>query len=297
MCYEAAVTTKALRSVRSLLALACVLTACAQTRVASIGQALALPPSDIAGAAHGYPALRTLDGAALADGEFTQWLEGDRLHITIRYDFAGEHYVEEHVQLQQSPELVQHSWSWVEVRAGELERRFEVNFDTGEAVAEKRDGGEVRHWSEHFDVQRGHSFAGSAFTFALTSLRTRLLAGETIELQTVGFTPQPRLAVVAISHAGVDRVPMAGREILGDRFLIHPKLPAIAKLFVKVPDTLLWLVADPPAAFLRWEGPLAEPSDPIMRIDLLPGEPSGPAVPASRHASDGSARGGSTPAR
>jgi len=34
-----------------------------------------------------------------------------------------------------------------------------------------------------------------------------------------------------------------------------------------------------PAAFLRWEGPLAEPDDSIVRVDLLPGEPSEDAAP------------------
>ena len=44
----------------------------------------------------------------------------------------------------------------------------------------------------------------------------------------------------------------------------------------------LWLTYPAPATFLRLEGPLAEPSDPIVRIDLLPGEPSLAAVPQER---------------
>jgi hypothetical protein len=71
---------------------------------------------------------------------------------------------------------------------------------------------------------------------------------------------------------------MAGRTIDGDRFIVHAKIPALAKLFVHVPDARIWLTA-PPAGFLRWEGPLAEPSDPIVRVDLLPGGSSGPATP------------------
>jgi len=40
------------------------------------------------------------------------------------------------------------------------------------------------------------------------------------------------------------------------------------------------IAATPPAGFLRWEGPLALPDDPMVRVDLLPGGQSGPAVVA-----------------
>jgi len=73
---------------------------------------------------------------------------------------------------------------------------------------------------------------------------------------------------------------MAGRTIDGDRFLVHPKIPAIAKLFVKVPDAQIWLTP-PPTGFLRWEGALAEPSDPIIRVDVLPGGTSEAATPVA----------------
>jgi hypothetical protein len=83
---------------------------------------------------------------------------------------------------------------------------------------------------------------------------------------------------VQISHAGVDQMKMSDRVLEGDRFVIHPKIPWIAALFVHVPDTLIWLTK-PPAEFLRWEGPVAEPNDPIVRVDLLSGAESGPAKP------------------
>jgi hypothetical protein len=70
---------------------------------------------------------------------------------------------------------------------------------------------------------------------------------------------------------------MGGRTVKGDQFVIHPEIPFIAKLFVHVPDTKIWLANPPPAGFLRWEGPIAVPSDPLARVDLVSGEDSGPA--------------------
>jgi hypothetical protein len=42
-----------------------------------------------------------------------------------------------------------------------------------------------------------------------------------------------------------------------------------------VPDTKIWLTNPAPAGFLRWEGPIVLPEDPIIRIDLISGEESG----------------------
>jgi hypothetical protein len=76
---------------------------------------------------------------------------------------------------------------------------------------------------------------------------------------------------VKVSYGGLDRIRMGGRSLKGDRFIIHPEIPLIAKLFVSVPDTKIWLTNPTPAGFLRWEGPIALPNDPMIRVDLLSG--------------------------
>lgn len=243
--------------------------------------AIDLESTDLEGVAHGFPVLRNLEGERLADGEFTQSLEGDRLHVKIRYVFSPSRSVEERSVIRQEPTLVQELWSWVEMRDGEVYRKFEVDFLSGTATAEKREKNKLRRWSTHVDVEPGRAFAGASWALAIKGLRERLLHGETIELQTVGFTPKPKAATVEISHVGVDQLPMSGRTLVGDRFLIHPKIPWIVRLFVHVPDSQIWLANPPPAAFLRFEGPLAEPGDSLVRVDLLPGDPSGVASPAN----------------
>jgi len=39
------------------------------------------------GGAHGFPALLDSNGKKMADGDFSQWLEEERLHIRIIYRF------------------------------------------------------------------------------------------------------------------------------------------------------------------------------------------------------------------
>ncbi len=237
--------------------------------------------TELVGAAHAFPALFDSDGKKLADGDFSQWIEEDRLHIKIVYKFGHGRRVEENEILRQKPELIQEEWSWRELRDGELYRAFAVDFKTQTATAQKREKDGLKQWTEKIEVQSGHAYAGFGFALALQNLRPRLLAGERIELQAIGFTPTPQAITVELSHAGVDEMKMSDRSLEGDRFTIHPKIPVVAKLFVKVPDTQMWLTK-PPAGFLRLEGPLAEPNDPIIRVDLIPGAASGAARPVAK---------------
>jgi hypothetical protein len=240
------------------------------------------PGFAVEGAAHGFPALRERSGKTLADGEFTQWLEGEQLHVKIRYTFGPDHWIEERSVLQQVPNLVQERWSWVDVRAGAVHRKFEIDFLAGKATAEKAGEEGSKLWSEDVDVEPGRAFAGSAWALALRAHRTRLMAGEKVELQTVGFTPKPQAAAVELSYEGLEQLPLAGRTLTGEHYRIRALVPWLVKAFVEVPDSHIWLASPPPAAFLRWEGPLAEPGDDLVRVDLLPGEPSEPASRAPR---------------
>ena len=238
---------------------------------------------DFEGTLHGFPVLRDATGSKLADGDFSQWLEGEQLHVRIRYDFGRNRHVEEQAVFRQRPRLVQNAWSFRDVRSGKVFREFAIDFGSRKATAKKLEKNEMKEWSDDVDVEAGQTFAGFGFTLAIKSLLDRLLKGERIELHAIGFTPKPRVVSVEISHGGLDQMPMAGRTLTGNRFMIHPKIPWIADLFVDVPDTRIWLTHPAPAAFLRWEGPLAEPNDPIVRVDLLPGgQRSGAARPIGK---------------
>ena len=231
-------------------------------------------------AVRGYPVMRDVNGRRIADGNFVQWIEKGGLHVQIAYTGPDGRRMEETVVLQQRPELAQTAWRWREMDHGKPVRTFEVNLVSGMATASKLEKGEMKRWSDTLDVSRGNTFAGFGFTMAAKALRERLVRGETVELKAVGFTPQPKLVTVAMSYAGRDTVRMSGRAIAADHYIVHPKIPAIAKLFVKVPDAQIWLTT-PPAGFLRYEGALAEPSDAVIRVDLLPGEPSEAATPVA----------------
>jgi hypothetical protein len=252
------------------------LSACSGTGTSRLDPPITTDVTELEGSARGYPSVRSLDGQTLANGEFSQWIEGERVHVKIHYEYPDGRVVEEQDILRQKPSVVQERWSWTETRRGELQRQFDIDFVAGVATAQKREKGELRQWSKKVDLDPGHAFAGSAFTLAIKGLRTRLLDGEKVRLQTVGFTPKPRMGTVELSHDGTEDVAMAGRTLSADRFVLHPLIPWIAKPFVHVPDSYIWLATPPPAAFLRWQGPMGQPSDDVVRVDLLPGDAGAP---------------------
>lgn len=241
--------------------------------------AFAIEVTEPAAAAHGYPGVYDINGKKLADSEFRQWVEKNRLHVIITHKFSADEVYEERAQFRQQPELIQENWSWKESKHGRPQREFAVNFLTGTASAHiRQDNKDV---SKTIKIEPGRTFAGFGFSLALSNLRKRLLNGEQVQLKAVGFSPFPTLGpqvvTVTVSHGGVDRMKMSGRSVKGDRFIIHPEIPFIAKFFVDVPDTRIWLTNPAPAGFLRWEGPIVLPTDPIIRVDLVSGEKSGPA--------------------
>jgi len=239
----------------------------------------AIELEQFAGSAHAYPVMFNLAGKKLANAEFTQQFADNLLHVRISYDLIDGDRIEEKASFRQRPELLQKGWSWQEDKEGVLQRKYTVDFNSGKAVAQKREKGGVKNWSEQVRIEPGRTFAGFGFTFAAQNLRDRLVKGELIELQAVGFTPKPRVVTVTLAYHGTDRVPMSDRVLRGEHFVVRPNIPAIAKLFIKVPDTHIWLTPPPPG-FLRWQGALVEPSDPLVRVDLFSGEESRSAKPA-----------------
>lgn len=233
----------------------------------------------LAASARGFPTLRSLDGEVLAHGHFAQWLEGDRLHLRVGYRFPDGRRIDEEAVVRLAPGPVQEHWSWSETRDDQTLRRFEVDFEAATATAETHADGDVSRWSEEIDAEPGRTFAGFGFTLLLKSLRERLVAGEAVESEVVIFRPEPRVVTVELSHGGVEQMQVSGRTLRGDRFDIEPQIPWLIGLFVEAPTTRIWLTHPPPAEFLRWEGPLVGPDDPVIRVDGIPGEGSGPAEP------------------
>src|SRR5215468_4925864 len=197
-----------------------------------VAPVFALKVTEPAAASHGYPGLCDINGKKLADGEFRQWVEDNRLHVVITYKFSAGEVYEEHSQFRQGAELVQEKWSWKEWKHGKSQREFNVDFLSGIASAHiSQDHKDV---SKKIKIEPGRTFAGFGFSIALSNLRKRLLGGEQVQLKAVGFSPfptlSPQVVTVTVSYGGLDHVRMAGRLLKGDHFIVHPEIFFLAKL-------------------------------------------------------------------
>lgn len=230
---------------------------------------LAVVPHAREGDAQAFTSLiDAASGNAIADGRYAQWVTAGLLHIEARNDFPDGRSIVERAVLALEPELQQRSYEWTERKDGALVRQYEVDFTGKRAVATRID--QHKRWKDDIDVEPGKTFAGIAFVTVIKSLRSELAPGEKRELKAVAFTPKPRVATVSVIRERPEAVRMAGRTIPADRYTIHPEIPPIVRWFVSAPDQHVWLYAEGPAAFLRYEGPLIEPKDPIVRVDTIP---------------------------
>jgi len=66
-----------------------------------VAPVFALKVTEPAAALHGFPGLCDMSGKKLADGEFRQWVEDNRLHVVITYKFSAGEVYEEHSQFRQ----------------------------------------------------------------------------------------------------------------------------------------------------------------------------------------------------
>ena len=227
----------------------------------------------IEGTVRGFPIVRDAEGRQIGKGTLTQYIEDGKLHAQGIFDLRDGRRLQEDTVLEQRPRLRQLFWTWKETRGDQVLREFSVDLTTGHATARKRSGDGVDTWDDHLDGTRD-AFAGVGFMYAVKNLTERLDKGEKVELTAVVFTTKPRAVTVSISRDQVGELTMGGRRLPAERYVIHPEVPWIARLFVKAPDQYLWYYRPAPPAFLRADIPVAEPGDPIIRIELLPGTES-----------------------
>ena len=205
------------------------------------------------------------------------------LYVVINYRFSDGQFFEEKSRFRQGKDLIQEEWSWKELEPRKAAARILCGFCFGNRHC-AHPPRTTRMYQKKSRLNRAGHLPDSDSAVAISNLRKRLVKGEHVELSAVGFSPfptlKPQVVTVTISHGGVQRMKMGGRSLKGDEFIIHPEIPLIAKLFVKVPDTKVWLTNPPPAGFLRWEGPMVLPTDPMIRVDLISSTNNGPAEAA-----------------
>jgi hypothetical protein len=156
-------------------------------------------------------------------------------------------------------------------RAGEVTRRFTVDFETGRAQSWRRSAtGEI---AQSEKVLRGtrDAFAGLGVMLAIKNLHAALDSGAPATLGVVAFVPSPLVVDVTVARVEQTDLAIGGRVLPASRYRIRPDIPGVVKVFMKAPDQTMWFTRASPPAFLRADINLVEPSDPVVRFEALGG--------------------------
>jgi hypothetical protein len=221
------------------------------------------------GELHGFPSMSDASGRVLAEGELRQERRGRRLTVHATWRFRDGLVAEERDEFLVGGILVQTRHAWVERRDGVEQRRFEVDLESGRAVAVTGPAEDRKRDKVELELPRGLAFAGYGIALAASQLPLDR-AGAKAELTFVAFTPAPRAVGLEVRRAGSESIAAVGREIPCVRFTLHPLLPFAIRLFVHPEDAHLWFTEAPPRALVRAEQNLVTKDDPRVVIDVIP---------------------------
>ncbi len=221
------------------------------------------------GLVHGFLALRTLEGNALADGEVTQVARGDRVtsHLVFRFKDGSVH--EETVVFSQrnsfrviSDHLVQ--------KGPAFKRPMDVSIEglTGQVtVRYTDDDGKEKTESERLKLPP--DIANGMILTLLKNIRPNV--PQTTVLM-VAATPKPRLVKLLISQEGEDSFSVGASSHKAMRYVMKVEIGGVAGLAAplvgkQLPDTHVWILDGDAPVFVKLEGPLYQ-GGPTWRIEL-----------------------------
>jgi hypothetical protein len=220
------------------------------------------------GAIHAFAVLRTLDGAAIADGELTQVARADRVTDDTTLRFKDGSFYRETVVFSQrgffrllSDHVIQ--------RGTAFKQAMETSLDasTGEFTARYTDGGTEKTLREHINVPL--DLANGMIPVLLQNLRPGP-AQWTVSM--VVATPKPRIVKLVISPEGEEPFTIGSSNHKATRYLIKMDIGGAAGVLAPLlgkqpPDMHMWIVAGDVPVFIKSEAPLYA-GGPIWRIEL-----------------------------
>ena len=218
------------------------------------------------GSAHGFLALKTMQGNAIATGDVTQIIHGDRVTSRVTFHFRDGSLDDEITVFSQRRVFRLISDHHVQ-RGPSFPKPINVFIDavTGQITSHAQDG----------KVTQGHLNLPSDVANGLPPNLLLNLLSSTPEtkLSFVAPTAKPRLISVSIKPAGEVPFSVGGTPRKAIDYVLHVELGGltgvIAPIIGKQPaDYHIWILEGTAPAFIREEGQLYE-GGPIWRIEQI----------------------------
>ena len=221
------------------------------------------------GSLHGFLALRTLDGATIADGDLIQTAHGTRVtaRLTFRFKDGSLHdetavfsqrgafrLIRDHL-VQKGPSFPQALDMTIEAASGTVTVRY-------------ADGGDQKTDTEHLrlppDLANG---------LVLTLLKNVTTGDRPERFSFVAATPKPRLVALSVTSAGDERFATGTESRKATHYVVKIDLGGVTGVLAKVfgkqpPDSQVWVLGGTEPAFVKSEQQLY-PGGPVWRIELV----------------------------
>ena len=220
------------------------------------------------GPAHGFVALKDLDGKTLAHGELLQWMRGSVVASRLVFYFQDGSRYDELVEFTQRPvfrvtsyKLVQHGPSFTEAtdvafdRSGHYRVRRRAKPGADEETAEGRTDLPA-------DVSNGMT----------STLLKNLMPDGSATTHLVVFRPKPMIMACHLDAEGTDRYGVGTEGGSATRYRVQPEVQGVMGAFASVtgkqPSPLhMWIARGVAPTLVRFEGPLYA-DGPTWRVEL-----------------------------
>jgi hypothetical protein len=234
------------------------------------------------GVVRGFLVLRSLDGAALADGDLIQTSRADRVTTRLVFRFKDGSIHDETVVFSQRERF--HLVSDHLVQKGpSFPHPIESSIDATSGLVTVKSQSE--NGKEKVDQDRLDLPPDVANGLMFTLLKNIRPEASSTSLSMVAATPKPLLVGLLISPAGEDRFSIGGSAHKTVRYAVQIEIGgikgALATLLGKKPPvTYIWILSGEAPAFIKAEGPLFF-GGPVWRIELACPAPAAAYPPAT----------------
>ena len=246
-------------------------------------QALAAEPVAVRhteGIVHGFLVLRTLEGAAIADGELVQTARGDRVTSRLSFRFKDGSVHEETAVFTQRQQFRLVSDHLVQ-KGPSFPRSLDMTIDaaSGRVVVQHSDDDEPTTESEQLDLP-----PDLANGLILTLLKNVTPQAPPKSLSFVAATPKPRVVKLEVTAAGTERFATGRTGRTATRYKLKVDIGGLSGVLAPLlgkqpPDSHVWILGGDAPAFVKSEQTLFL-GGPVWRIELV--SPVWPRAPEPR---------------
>ena len=220
------------------------------------------------GVTRGLLTVQALNGTLIGQGDLTQTARGGRVESRMVLRLHDGSLFEEEVTFTQDRvfalvryKVTQRGPSFPESLVASLDGK------TGEYEVRARKGDKESEDRGRLDLPP--DLANGMFIMLVRNVGDRL----STSVQTVAWTPKPRIIQVDIVRAGSDQSRVAQETRPARRYELRPKLGVLLSLGAKltgrkVEPTVCWILDDPVPAFVACEGALGS-AESVWRIGTV----------------------------